>query len=135
LLKRKKFLIGGVVLLSAIAYLGYVGFSNSAVYYYTVSELIEQGSSVIDQNVRVNGQVLTGSVEREATGRILRFSMTSPDGKEVVPVVYQGVVPDAFTEGVDVVVEGNLDSAGVFHAHTLLQKCPSKYVPEESDES
>ena len=123
------------MLLTAIGYLGYVGFSGSAVYYYTVSEFIEQGSAIIDQNVRVNGQVLAGSVEQEAAGRILRFSIASPDGKEVVSVVYQGVVPDAFTEGNDVVVEGNLDSAGIFHAHTLIQKCPSKYVPEESDES
>ena len=123
------------MVLAAIAYLGYIGFSSSATYYYTVSELIEQGNSVIDQNVRVNGQVLTGSVEQEAAGRILRFSIVSTDGKETVPVVYQGVVPDAFTEGNDVVIEGYLDSAGIFNAHTLLQKCPSKYVPEESDES
>ncbi|UCB43102.1 MAG: cytochrome c maturation protein CcmE [Dehalococcoidales bacterium] len=135
LLKRKKFFISGVVVLAAIAYLGYVGFSISAVYYYTVSEFIEQGDSVIDQNVQVNGQVLTGSVEQEAVGRILRFSIASVDGEETVPVVYEGVVPDAFTEGNDVVIEGYLDSAGIFQAHTLKTKCPSKYVPEESDES
>jgi len=135
LLKRKKFLIGGIVVLAAIAYLGYMGFSGSATYYYTVSELIGQGSSVVDQNVRVNGQVLTGSVEQEAAGRILRFSIISTNGEETVPVVYQGVVPDAFTEGNDVVIEGYLDSAGNFHAHTLLQKCPSKYTPEASDGS
>ena len=65
----------------------------------------------------------------------IRFSIISTDGEETITVVYQGVVPDAFTEGNDVVIEGYLDSAGIFQAHTLQTKCPSRYVPEESDES
>jgi len=135
LLKRKKFLISGVVVLAAIACLCYVGLSGSATYYYTVSEFIDQRSSVIDQNVRVQGQVLAGSVEQEDVGRILRFTIISTDGNDTIPVVYEGLVPDAFTEGNDVVVEGYLDSDGIFLAHTLQTKCPSRYVPEESDES
>ena len=31
----------------------------------------------------------------------------------------------------EVVVEGNLNSDGIFQANTILVKCPSKYVPEE----
>jgi len=135
LLKRKKFLVSSLLVIAAIACLCYVGFSSSRTYYYTVSEFIELGSSVIDQNVRVNGQVLAGSVEQESAGRIIRFTITSTDGEETISVVYEGVVPDAFTEGSDVVIEGHLDSAGIFHAHTLQTKCPSRYVPEESDES
>jgi len=135
LLRRKKFLIGGIAVIAAIACLSYVGLSGSTTYYYTVSEFIEQGSSVIDQNVRVQGQVLAGSVEQEDVGRILRFTIISDDGNDTLPVVYEGVVPDAFTEDNDVVVEGHLDSAGIFQAHTLQTKCPSRYVPEESGES
>lgn len=131
--KKKKFIIGGLLLIAAIAYLSYVGISSSATYYYTVSEIIEKGDSIIDENVRVNGIVLTGSVEHEGTGRILKFSIIDSDGDETIPVVYEGVVPDTFTEGNNVVAEGYVDSTGIFKAHTLLHKCPSKYVPEETD--
>ena len=77
----------------------------------------------------MNGQVVPGSVEQEAAGRILRFTV-SEEG-ESLPVVYQGVVPDSFKVGSDVVVEGQLSSDGIFQANTLMPKCPSKYVPLE----
>ena len=131
MLKKKRFLIGGIIVFLAIGYLGYMGFQSSATYYYTVSELMEQGSSVDDENVRVSGQVAPGSVEQEAQGRILRFTMIDAEGGESLPVVYQGVVPDAFKVGNEVVVEGYLDSSGIFRANTILTKCPSKYVPEQ----
>ncbi len=128
MLRKKRFLIGGLIVFLAIGYLGFMGFQSSAVYYYTVGELIEQGSSVYDKNVRVKGQVASGSVEQEAAGRILRFTVI--DEGESLPVFYQGVVPDTFKVGVDVVVEGQLNSDGVFQANTLMPKCPSRYVPQ-----
>ncbi len=46
-------------------------------------------------------------------------------------VTYQGVTPDMFAEGREVVVEGTLGKDGVFHANTLLTSCPSKYEAEK----
>jgi cytochrome c-type biogenesis protein CcmE len=128
-LRKKRFLIGGIIVFLAIGYLGYMGFQGSAIYYYTVSELMKQGSSIYGENVRVNGQVAPGSVEQETAGSILRFTLI--DGEASLPVVYQGVVPDAFKVGNEVVVEGHLNSADIFQANTILTKCPSKYVPKE----
>jgi cytochrome c-type biogenesis protein CcmE len=130
-LKRKKFLIGGLIVFLAIGYLGYMGFGASATYYYSVGELLEQGNSVYGENVRVNGQVAPGSVEQEPGGFTLRFTIADVDGGKSLPVVYQGVVPDAFQVGNEVVVEGQLNSDGIFQAHTLMVKCPSKYEPKE----
>ena len=42
-------------------------------------------------------------------------------------VVYRGIAPDTFTDGVDVVVEGRLGADGTFRATTLLAKCASRY--------
>jgi cytochrome c-type biogenesis protein CcmE len=42
-------------------------------------------------------------------------------------VVYRGIAPDTFTDGVDVVVEGRMGEDGTFHATTLLAKCASRY--------
>lgn len=127
MLRKKRFLIGGIIIFLAIGYLGYVGFMSSATYYYTVSELMEQRGSVYGETVRVNGQVASGSLEQDAVGRTLRFIIT--DGEASLPVFYQGVVPDSFKVGRDVVIEGHLDSVGIFQAHTLMPKCPSRYVP------
>ena len=131
MLRKRRFLIGGIIVFLAIGYLGFIGFQSSATYYYTVSELIEQESSIYGENVRVNGQVAPDSVEQEAQGTILRFTIIDAEGEESLPVFYQGVVPDAFKVGNDVVVEGHLNSDGIFQANTILVKCPSKYVPEQ----
>lgn len=131
--KKKKFLIGGLIVVLAIGYLGYLGFQNSATYYYTVGELTAQPGPVNGDNIRVNGLVADGSVEQDIKERILRFTIVDAEGENSMPVVYQGVVPDTFKTGSDVVVEGYLNSAGVFQANNVLAKCPSKYEyePEE----
>ena len=129
MLKRKKFLIGGMVVFLAIAFLGYQGFTGAATYYYEVSELLDQGSLIYDENVRVNGQVAPNSLEQESIGGILRFTLIAIDGGESLPVVYQGIVPDTFKAGNEVIVEGYLNSDDVFQGHTLMSKCASRYVP------
>ena len=126
-LKGRKFLFSGVVLLLAIGYLGYVGFQGSVTYYYTVGELLQQRNSLQDENIRVNGQVVPGSIEKEPDGW-LKFTITDSEGD--LPAIYQGIVPDAFKAGNDVVLEGHLNPEGVFQANTIVTKCPSKYVPE-----
>lgn len=128
-MRKKRFLIGGMVIILAISYLGFVGFQSSVTYYYTVSELLAKGSSVYDQNVRLKGVVAPGSVEQESVGKVLKFTIV--DGEESLPVIYQGVVPDTFKAGGEVVVEGQLDATGVFQAHKLMPKCPSRYVPQQ----
>jgi cytochrome c-type biogenesis protein CcmE len=130
LLRKKRFLVGGIILLLAAGYLGYTGFMSGATYYYTTSELIEQGSSIYGETVRVNGQVVPGSVEQAAQGTILRFTIIDIESEGSLSVVYQGVVPDTFKVGNEVVVEGRLNSDGIFQANTLMPKCPSKYTPE-----
>ncbi len=129
MLRKKRFLIGGITVFLALGYLVFMGFQDSVTYYYTVSELMEQGSSIYDENVRVKGQVAPGSVEQEATGRILRFTII--DGEESLSITYQGAVPDTFKVGAEVIVEGQFNSNGIFQAHTLMPKCPSRYVPQQ----
>ena len=128
MLRQRKFLISGFIIFLAIGYLGFIGFQSSAIYYFTVSELAEQESAIHDQNVRVYGQVAPGSVEQEAAGNLLSFTIVHEE--ENLPVLYQGIVPDSFRAGGDIVVEGKLNPDGIFQAHTLMPKCPSKYVPQ-----
>lgn len=128
-MRRKGFLIGGIIVVLAMAYLAYMGFASSATYYYTVGELLDRGSPVSGQDVRVAGKVDHNPIRQEPGSSVLRFSLM--EGERVLPVAYQGVVPDALTAGGDVVIEGYLDGEGVFQAHSILTKCPSRYVPGE----
>jgi cytochrome c-type biogenesis protein CcmE len=56
------------------------------------------------------------------------------DGTRELQVSYGKETPDTFVDGSEVVVEGVLGPDGVFVAHTLLAKCPSKYEAANSQE-
>ena len=124
-LPQAKFLfIGGGVLLSMVLLI-VVGTQGSGVgYYMTVGEFLES-SGELRNGLRVNGKVVHGSIDRYDTGEDVGFVMT--DGDATLAVYYRGIIPDTFVDGADVVVEGQLQDDGVFAAHNLLAKCPSKY--------
>jgi len=126
-LRKRRFLIGGIIVFLVIGYLVFLGFQSSATYYYSVSEFMQPGNLTYGENVRVKGKVAPGSVVQEAVGRVIKFTIVEENKN--LPVVYQGVVPDTFKVGADVVVEGQLDATGVFQATQVMPQCPSRYVP------
>lgn len=133
--RRGKFVALGVGVAATMAFLVGVAVSRSGssglVYYVTVPEFLAQGGST-PSNVRVNGKVVAGSIERLPTGQDVTFTMAG-DGAEI-RVAYHGIIPDTFVDGADVVVEGGVRADGVFAASTLLAKCPSKYESAEGAE-
>jgi len=125
--KRRRFLIAASVVALAMGALIFMGVRSAAMYHMEVSELLAQGSDAYGEKVRLGGDVVEGSVESGPSGNETRFSIT--DGTKSLPVVYRGVVPDAFKPGADVVMDGALSPSGTFEATSLLAKCPSKYIP------
>ena len=124
--RRMKLLIAGGSVLLGVCYLMVTALQTTTVYYLTVGELLERGTAAYGQPVRVAGDVLAGSVEREDAGLGVRFLVH--DGSGQVPVYYRGgPVPDIFGDDVQVVVEGKYGADGTFVANTLLAKCPSKF--------
>ncbi len=130
-LARPQFLIALIVVFGALAFLGYNAFKASSMYYLSVGELLGRGDAAYGEELRVSGKVREGTIQRGPEANTVRFTMADENGPSI-PVVYQGVVPDTFQEGGEVVVEGGLEPEGVFRATTLLAKCPSKYEPKES---
>ena len=120
---RWSFIIAGVLIAGAVLYLVLANTRASAEYYMTMGEL-QHCATCSSQTVRVAGQVAAGTVQRDNKTQVLRFTMT--DGTRTMPVVYGGIVPDAFNAGLTVVVEGHIQQ-GTFQAQTLLAKCPSKF--------
>ncbi|UCC16773.1 MAG: cytochrome c maturation protein CcmE [Dehalococcoidales bacterium] len=127
--KKKRYIIGGLILVIVLGYLGFTAFQNSSTYYYTVDELLTDSELSAEQNVRVQGTVETGSVQENDSTREVQFVLTHNNYS--IPVVYSGIIPDAFKEDNDAVVEGNIEEDGTFRAHTITVKCPSKYEVEE----
>ncbi|HEV2769484.1 MAG TPA: cytochrome c maturation protein CcmE [Solirubrobacteraceae bacterium] len=83
------------------------------------------------ETYQLTGRVVDGSVERLSSGA-LRFDVRDREGKESVPVVYAGVVPDPFREGREVIV--NVRREGDFFVgerDSLVTKCPSKFTEQQ----
>jgi cytochrome c-type biogenesis protein CcmE len=110
-----------LVVAGCVGYLIYAASGGSAEYYLTVTELRSHTGSGI---VRVAG-VVQDDVQKSDGG--LRVMFTEKDGTASVPVDYTGTLPDIFKPGITVVAEGKLGNDGVFHARTLLAKCPSRF--------
>ena len=121
--KRLRLAIGFLLIGAAVVVLIARANRSNMVYYVTVSELLAKGGAAERPGLRVAGKVVPGTVQRQQMN--LRFQMT--DGKNAIPIRYQGVVPDTFTEDGEVVVEGRYESGGTFEASFLMAKCPSKY--------
>src|SRR6266446_2072374 len=58
------------------------------------------------RSYEITGKVVAGSVQHD--GRLLRFRVRDRNGTASVPVVYQGIVPDPFRDGREVIVTGQM---------------------------
>ena len=61
---RLKFILGGIVIIAALAWLGFVGFQESKAYYITVDEYQSLKGEIGDKKFRLAGDVVTGSIDR-----------------------------------------------------------------------
>jgi cytochrome c-type biogenesis protein CcmE len=125
---RTKFLIGGALVLGTVGYLMATSIKDTGMYYLTPTELtakLRADPTFRNTGVKIGARVVPGSIARVPGGKEYAFRVT--DGAQNFPVVYRGIAPDTFTDGVDVVVEGRMGEDGTFHATTLLAKCASRY--------
>ncbi|MCP4724355.1 MAG: cytochrome c maturation protein CcmE [bacterium] len=124
-MKNKKILIGSIVIVAAIIYLGVTGIEQDMSYYITAEELLEQGDQVFDTRLRVAGQVVWGSIDRSK--KPMTFNIDH--NNSVVTVLYEGQspVPDTFKDHAQVVLEGKYSKDKIFRADKIQAKCASKY--------
>lgn len=134
---RLKFIIAGLLIVSAMAVLAMQSFQSSAMFYLTVPELraeaATEGDGFYARQVRISGALHTDSIDWNAKAMNLKFHIT--EGGDMLPVEYNGVMPDTFHHSETVVAEGRFTREGVFQATTILVKCPSKYETEQGSGS
>jgi cytochrome c-type biogenesis protein CcmE len=126
-------LIGvGLVLLGGAAFLILNAFQSNLVFFYSPSQVAAR-EAPLGRAFRIGGLVQTGSLQREADGLTVRFTVT--DTAKSIPVSYTGILPDLFKEGKGVVAQGELGADGVFHAREVLAKHDENYMPPEAAEA
>ena len=129
-----KFMIAGGLIIGAISYLMFSGISDSMVYYYTVAEAMNKAPELLRKGIRVSGYVSPDSIRRQTGQSKVEFVIFEKKSDRTLSVAYQGIIPDTFKDGAEVVVEGVYHpEEQLFHATTLLAKCPSKYEGIEED--
>lgn len=102
------------------------------VYSVMVSEVVSDVGAHLDRTLRVEGQLVDGSVRFREEPCEWRFVLEH-EGRRM-PVEYaQCVVPDTFRDGmgISVVVEGRLRRDGSFVATQVIPRCPSRYEMEQ----
>ena len=126
--QRRLILIGsGMAVLAIAVALMLNALRDSIVFFNSPSDVAEKHVPP-GTRIRLGGLVKNGSVVRSANLSV-RFEVT--DGKNGIPVNYQGVLPDLFREGQGVIAEGALDAGGTFKADAILAKHDETYMPKE----
>ena len=154
---RNKFLVGGLLILGAVAYLIFSATQSNAEFFMTVDELKAKGASMVDKNVRASGAIIGDTITYDPQTLTLRFTVAqvTADNNEVekegglaevlhqavidptrskLQVVYQGAKPDLLRNEAQAIMTGHLGADGIFYADELLLKCPTKYqqaVPQQ----
>ena len=125
----RKFVIGISIIVLGIGYFMVSGVSKGSSYYVTVQELSESGDNLIGDRLRMGGVVLEGSITTDVKKLDVNFKIHQDE--HVIDVFYNGITPDMFRDGSDVILEGSFTEDGVFVADLLMAKCPSKYESSE----
>ena len=109
---------------------------NNLVFFFSPTEILEKEISS-KENVRLGGMVKKGSVKKKEIEielkKVQETVFTVTDFEKEISVYYIGILPDLFSEGQGVVVEGNLVNKNRFKAKVVLAKHDENYMPPELD--
>ena len=136
---RLKFIVGGVLLVAAIAFLVINAMSGNTQLYKTVDEFYAQQSQLVGRDLRIAGVVVGDSIqftEIDAQNSRLEFDVVDDinnPGQRLHIVALNEAKPDLLQHEAQALIEGQADETGTFYANQggLMLKCPTRY--EELD--
>ena len=126
--QRRLSLIGAALGVLALAVALVLGALKDSIVFFNSPTDVAENHVKPGTRIRIGGLVKEGSVWR-GESLAVRFEVT--DGRNTVPVAYQGLLPDLFREGQGIVAEGALDPMGTFRADSVLAKHDENYMPRE----
>lgn len=117
-------LCAAVLLAGALMYTSFSASSEAR----TPSQLLSMAQP--GKTYQLTGKVVAG-YEREGT--VTNFRVRDRAGNVSVPVRYEGVLPDPFRAGREVIVDVRKDGdVFVGEKDSLVTKCPSKFTADET---
>ena len=149
---RIQFILAGLILLGAVAYLIFSGTITGGQYFLTVDEVVNN-PEYEGRSVRLSGAVLGDSIvfdaetlsldlsivhipsEFDNLAETLHDAVNNPDATQINVHLDNEVIPDLLQHEAQAILTGTLGEDGVFYATELLLKCPSRYeeaVPGQS---
>lgn len=157
-MQRTKFLLGGLLILAAVAYLIASSTKANAEYFMTIDEVKAEGQAAIGKSLRLSGAVIGDTIQYDPQTLTLTFEVANVpgDNKEIeaqgglaevlhaavmdptrtrVKVIYIGPKPDLLRNEAQAIMTGRMEADGTFHAEELLLKCPTRYeeaVPNQA---
>jgi len=133
--RRNLALLAGLLVAAAgILTLVFSSVDEAAIYSMTTDKLLEQKEKFTGKNLRVEGDLVPGTLTRRDQPCEYRFNIEK-NGQKLAVRFPQCVVPDTFKDvpgmAVQVTAEGKLNDEGHFDATHIMAKCPSKYEMQE----
>src|SRR5437764_3932775 len=124
-----KILASVVVVAGAVAYLLTSSMKQGAEYYKHVDEVMANADAWRGKRLQVHGNVVDGSIEQAKGTLLYRFKIESrpPRAPAVITATYNGLVPDTFKGGAEVVAKGTLTAENQLTVvpDGIMAKCPS----------
>ena len=103
----------------------YFNLKQNILYFKTPSEVFTNNEIESSTNIRVGGMVKKDSIRQN--NKEIQFILT--DYKNELIVVFNGAVPNLFSEERGAVVEGKLNDKKYFIADRILAKHDENYMP------
>ena len=128
--KNTVVMIAGFAFAGAILLLLMAATPGSSGVELSLKELIENQEKHKEDYVTFEGLLIEESIEWDADKIELRFNVQDADGNKI-KVVYNGVKPDNFSEGVIAILQGSISEKDTFIAESVQTRCPSKYEGED----
>lgn len=143
--ERLKFLIGGLLILGAVAVLIITSTISGAQYFISVNQ-IKSDPAYVGQTVRVTGAVLGDTIVYDGENLVLDFTIVAipdqygdladalegavnnPDAQRLQVHLENEVKPDLLVHRAQAILTGHLGEDGIFYADELLLKCPSRFI-------
>ena len=100
---------------------------ENVVYFFSPTEIYDKPNISLNKKIRIGGLVKENSLDKSQ--KSIKFIIT--DLKNEIIVVYNGSVPNLFSEGKGVIAEGKLKDKKYFVANKILAKHDENYMPPE----
>ena len=120
-------LLLSLIIVVSVIFIILKSLEKNVVYFLSPSEIYNDENISFNKKIRLGGLVKINSISKKQS--TVNFIIT--DLKKEIIVSFNGLVPNLFSEGKGVVVEGKLKDKKYFIADKILAKHDENYMPPE----